>query len=103
MKTAVYQINEGGGAYLVCVRMPSLQAAYSLEFWLKMHAGQGKEVKLLGRFDHVHAAIGQNEAEGLILGDGRPSTGAVFTIEELVDRVLSAPRSEASTATILKP
>ena len=68
MKTAVYQINEGGGAYLVCVRMPSLQAAYSLEFWLKMHAGQGKEVKLLGRFDHVHAAIGQNEAEGLILG-----------------------------------
>jgi len=92
MKTAVYQINEAGAAYLVCVRMPSLQAAYSLEFWLRMHAGAGKEVKLLGRFDHVHAAIGQDEAEALILGDGRrPPIGAVFTIEELVDRVLLRP------------
>jgi hypothetical protein len=92
MKTAVYQINEAGAAYLVCVRMPSLQAAYSLEFWLRMHAGSGKEVKLLGRFDHVHAAIGQDEAEALILGDSqRPLSGAVFTVEELVDRVLLRP------------
>jgi len=91
MKTAVYQIHKAGGpAYLVCVRMPSLQDAYSLELRLKMHAGAGKEVKLLGHFDHVHAAIGQDEAEALILGDGRPATGAVFTIEELVDRVLRA-------------
>jgi len=89
MKTAVYQVHVAGGpAYLVCVRMPSLQDAYSLELRLKMHAGPGKEVKLLGHFDHVHAAIGQDEAEAVILGDGRPETGAVFTIEELVDRVL---------------
>ena len=94
MKTAVYQINEAGAAYLVCVRMPSLQAAYAMEFWLRMHAGPGKEVKLLGRFDHVHAAIGQDEAEALILGDARrPLSGAVFTIEELVDRVLPRPAS----------
>ncbi|HEY2116065.1 MAG TPA: hypothetical protein VGJ51_13295 [Candidatus Angelobacter sp.] len=100
MKTAVYQINEAGAAYLVCVRMPNLSAAYTLEFWLKMHAEPGRKVTLLGGFDHVHAAIGQDEAEALILGDARhPPTGAVFTIEELVDRVLSALSIEAAHLT----
>ena len=49
-----------------------------------------REIKLLGRFDAVHAALGQNEAEALILGEGPQNfAGAVFTVEELVDRVLS--------------
>ncbi len=55
-----------------------------------MHAAPGREIKLLGRFDAVHAALGQNEAEALILGEGPQNfSGAVFTVEELVDRVLS--------------
>jgi hypothetical protein len=92
MKTAVFQINdENGAAYLVCVRMPGLRAACVLEQWLKKHAGPGKEIRLLGRFDAVHAAIGQHEAKSLILGDGQCCPGAVFTVEELVDRVLPRP------------
>lgn len=90
MKTAVFQINEvDGSAYLVCVRMASLQESCSLESWLRMHAGSEKEIKFLGRFDAVHAAIGQHEAEALILGEAPEScAGAVFTVEELVNRVL---------------
>jgi hypothetical protein len=93
MKTAVFQISQTDGtAYLVCVRMPSLQAACSLEACLRMHAAPGKEIRLLGRFDAVHAALGQQEAQALILGDDRQSPlGAVFTVEELVDRVLLRP------------
>jgi hypothetical protein len=91
MKTAVFQINQAdGSAYLVCLRMSSLQAACALERWLRMQAAPGKEVTLLGRFDAVHAALGQDEAEALILSSGRQAfVGAVFTVEELVDRVLS--------------
>jgi hypothetical protein len=91
MKTAVFQISEvDGSACLVCLRMAGLQAACALEGWLRMHAAPGKEIKLLGRFDAVHAALGQNEAEALILGEGPQNfAGAVFTVEELVDRVLS--------------
>ena len=90
MKTAVFQINEvDGSAYLVCLHMAGLQEAYNLESWLRMHAGPEKEIKFLGRFDAVHAAIGQHEAEALILGeDPQGCAGAVFTVEELVNRVL---------------
>ena len=90
MKTAVFHINEAdGSAYLVCLHMAGLQEAYSLESWLRMHAGPEKEIKFLGRFDAVHAAIGQHEAEALILGEAPEScAGAVFTVEELVNRVL---------------
>jgi hypothetical protein len=91
MKSAVFQIGEvDGSAYLVCLRMASLQEACAMESWLRMHAAPGREIKLLGRFDAVHAALGQNEAEALILGEGPQNfIGAVFTVEELVDRVLS--------------
>jgi hypothetical protein len=91
MKTTVFQISEvDGSTYLVCLRMTGLQEACALESWLKMHATPGKEIKLLGRFNAVHAALGQNEAEALILGEGAKNfAGAVFTVEELVDRVLS--------------
>ena len=91
MKTAVFQISEvDGSTYLVCLRMAGLQEACVLESWLRMHAAPGKEIKLLGRFNAVHAALGQNEAEALILGEGPKNfAGAVFTVEELVDRVLS--------------
>jgi len=91
MKTAVFQISEvDGSTCLVCLRMASLQAACALESWLRMHAAPGKEIKLLGRFDAVHAALGQHEAEAMILGEGPQNfAGAVFTVEELVDRVLS--------------
>jgi len=91
MKTAVFEISKvDGSTCLVCLRMASLQAACALESWLRMHAAPGKEIKLLGRFNAVHAALGQNEAEALILGEGPKNfAGAVFTVEELVDRVLS--------------
>ena len=91
MKTAVFQINEADGStYLVCLRMARLHAACALEGWLRMHAASGKEIKLLGRFDAVHAALGQHEAEALILGEEPQGLArAVFTVEELVDRVLS--------------
>ena len=90
MKTAVFQINEvDGSAYLVCLYLAGLQEACNLESWLRMHAGPDKEIKFLGRFDAVHAAIGQHEAEALILGeDLHRCAGAVFTVEELVNRVL---------------
>jgi hypothetical protein len=92
MKTAVFQVNEeDGAAYLVCVRMSGLRAACALEQWLRNNAGDGKEIRLLGRFDAVHAAIGQHEAKSLILGDGQCGAGAVFTVEELVNRVLLRP------------
>jgi hypothetical protein len=91
-KTAVFQINEeNGAAYLVCVRMSGLRAACVLEQWLRRHVGHSKEIRLLGRFDAVHAAIGQHEAKSLILGNGQCSAGAVFTVEELVDRILPRP------------
>jgi hypothetical protein len=91
MKTAVFQISEvDGSAYLVCLRMSGLQEASTLESWLRMNAAPGKEIKLLGRFDAVHAALGQHEAEALILGaNAQNFPGAVFTVEELVDRILS--------------
>jgi hypothetical protein len=94
MKTAVYQINEADGtASLVCVRMPSLHAACALEAWLRMHCAPEKEIRLLGRFDHVHAAIGQQEAEALMMGSlSQQNAGAILSVEELVDRVLGTLR-----------
>ncbi len=91
MKTTVFQINEPDGtAHLVCVRMPSLQAACCLETRLKMHAGPNREVKLLGRFDAVHAALSQEEAEALVVGERarRPQPAHAMTLEEVVNRVL---------------
>ncbi len=91
MKTTVFQINEPDGtAYLVCVRMPSLQAASCFETRLKMRAGATREIKLLGRFDAVHAALSQDEADVLILGNGGPARQAssVVTLEDVVNKVL---------------
>ncbi|MCU1255095.1 MAG: hypothetical protein JWM83_1394 [Candidatus Angelobacter sp.] len=84
MKTAVYQVTEGGGrARLICVAMPSLREAAILEAWLRMHAGLMTEIRFLGRFDEVQAALSQQEAEELMLeprkdlllpGNGNSST-----------------------------
>ena len=85
MKTAVFQVNEADGmARLVCVRLPSLQAACRLEAQLQEQAGPTREIRLLGRFDAVHAALGENEAEALILG----GHGEALTLQDVVDRVL---------------
>jgi hypothetical protein len=85
MRTAVFQVNEADGTVrLVCVRTASLQAACCLETRLRNLAGPSREIRLLGRFDAVHAALGQNEAEALILGEG----GAALTLQDVVDRVL---------------
>jgi hypothetical protein len=68
MKTAVYQVTEGGGrARLICVAMPSLREAAMLEAWLRMHADLMTEIRFLGRFDAVQAALSQQEAEELML------------------------------------
>lgn len=89
MKPTVFRITEPDGtAHLVCVRTRSLQAAFSLEAQLRTQAGRNKEIKLLGRFDAVHAALSQQEAEALILGEIR----APLTLEEVVDRVLLRTR-----------
>ena len=71
MKTAVFQINQGDGrTRLICVPMPSLHSAASLETWLRMHADMTTEVRFLGRFDSVHTALSQQEAEALMLDGG---------------------------------
>jgi hypothetical protein len=89
MKTAVFQVSESDGtAHLVCVRMPNLQSACWLEERLREQAGPQKEIRLLGRFDGVHAALGQHEAEALILGGFCPLHTAALTLEEVVDWVL---------------
>jgi hypothetical protein len=84
MKTAVYQVTEGGGrARLICVAMPSLREAAILEAWLRMHADLMTEIRFLGRFDEVQTALSQQEAEELMLerkqdlllpGNGNSST-----------------------------
>jgi len=101
MKTAVFQINEPDGTVqLVCVPMPTLHSACSLESWLRMQAGPGKEIKLLGRFDAVRAASNQAEAEALVFGsedkgsenkgtEGRKQqAGAMLTVDEIVEKIL---------------
>jgi hypothetical protein len=71
MKTAVFQINEGdGAAHLVCVPMPSLRSACSLEAWMRIYAGPERSIQLLGRFDSIRTVMSQDEAEVLMLGDG---------------------------------
>lgn len=71
MKIAVFHVSERNGvARLVCAPMPSLRAAAIFEAWLRMHADMATEIKFLGRFDSVHAASSQQEAETLILKDG---------------------------------
>jgi hypothetical protein len=73
MKTAVFQINRGDGrTRLICVPMPSLHSAASLETWLRMHADMTTEIRFLGRFDSVHTALSQQEAEALMLDGGEP-------------------------------
>ncbi len=72
MKTAVFQINDCDGAvHLVCVPMPSLHAACSLETWMRMYAGPERCIQLLGRFDSVHTVLSEEDAEVFMLGDGR--------------------------------
>jgi hypothetical protein len=71
MKTAVFQINESdGAAHLVCVPMPSLRSACSLEAWMRMYAGPARCIQLLGRFDSIRTVMSEEEAEVLMLGDG---------------------------------
>ena len=73
MKTAVFQINQGDGrTRLICVPMPSLHSAASLETWLRMHADMTTEIRFLGRFDSVYTALSQQEAEALMLDGGEP-------------------------------
>lgn len=70
MKTAVFQVNDSGGAtHLVCVPMPSLHAACSLETWVRMYAGPERSIQLLGRFDSVHTVMSEEEAE-ILMSDG---------------------------------
>ncbi len=72
MKTAVFQINEcDGAAHLVCVPMPSLHSACNLEAWMRMYAGPERCIQLLGRFDSVRTVMSEEEAEVLMLSDGR--------------------------------
>lgn len=81
MKTAVFQVNERGGrARLVCVRMPSLRSAANLENWLRMNADPATEVRFLGRFDFVHTALSEQEAETLILKAGNPSAELTIAV-----------------------
>jgi hypothetical protein len=71
MKTAVFQINDcDGAAHLVCVPMPSLHAACSLETWMRMYAGPERTIQLLGRFDSVRTVMSEEEAEVLMLREG---------------------------------
>jgi hypothetical protein len=82
MKVAVFQVNEQSAAYLVCVRMPGLRSASKLEERLRKRAAPEKEIKLLGRFDAVHAAPSQHAAESLILGQGQLIPDALRALEE---------------------
>jgi hypothetical protein len=76
MKIAVFQVNQRDGqTRLVCVPMPSLHSAVDLESWLRMHAGSATDVTFLGRFDSVHTAMEQQEAEALILEGGKRPQG----------------------------
>jgi len=69
MKTAVFQINESDGAtHLVCVPMPSLHSACSLEAWMRMYAGSTRSIQLLGRFDSIRTVMSEEEAEVFMLG-----------------------------------
>jgi hypothetical protein len=88
MKTAVFQVIEHGRAHLVCVQMPSLQSAGHLESWLKMNAGSSRQVTLLGRFDAVHAALTQEEAETLILSEEKRRADTASTLESILRRLL---------------
>jgi hypothetical protein len=70
MKTAVFQINESdGAARLVCVPMPNLHSACSLEAWMRIYAGSERSIQLLGRFDSIRTVMSQEEAEVLMLGN----------------------------------
>jgi hypothetical protein len=52
-----------------------------LESWLRMHADTATEIKFLGRFDSVHTALSQQEAEALILDGGeRPAELADYPL-----------------------
>jgi hypothetical protein len=82
MKLAVFQVNDRDVAYLVCVRIPRLLLAGNLEKWLRKHAAPEKEIKLLGRFDAVHAALGMHAAVSLILGKGQMIPDALFALEQ---------------------
>jgi hypothetical protein len=96
MKTAVYQVTEGGGrARLICVAMPSLREAAMLEAWLRMHADLMKEIRFLGRFDAVQTALSQQEAEELILDGGeRPAEPADYSANIAVREAAGGPFGE---------
>ena len=49
-----------------------MRAAANLEGWLRMNADPDTEVRFLGRFDFVHTAVSEQEAETLILKAGNP-------------------------------
>ena|SRR5258708_7750903 len=68
VKTAVFRIGISGESVLVCVPMPSLQAACALETRLNAQAGKNAQVQFLGRFEDVCHVTTINEVERLMLG-----------------------------------